>query len=590
MVSSVVLPNRYARSVLCYVFIALLSPAVFAQQQQTLLGTTALENGLDSNGAGTAEAFPVVATFSGQVNSLSLFVDSSNNAPTIQVGVYANYYGHPSALMTQAAIQAPAPGQWNSVAVPPLQVSKGNQYWIALLGLNGKVKFRDVGGYRSCYSETSKQTSLTSLPASWWTGSRWSSCVISMFGSGSTSSSVSVSVSPSTSSLQENGQAQFTATVYGATNTNVNWSASGGTISASGLYTAPPAAGNYIVTATSVADLSKSGSARVSVIQPSQISITVSPNSPTLPSGGQQQFSATVSGSSNTAVTWTTSGGTVTTTGLYTAPPSAGTYAVTATSVADTTKSAAATVTVSTPVSVSLSPTATSLQSGGQQQFSAYVSGTSKTAVTWSASAGTISTTGLYTAPSATGTYTVQAVSVADPTKSASASVVVTATSVSVTISPTSSAMPEKWQQQFAATVSGTSNTAVTWAVVQGSGTITQSGLYTAPQAPGTGIVTVTSQADPTKSASATVTVTAPHSVSLTWVPSSSSNVSYYNVYRGTVSGGPYTLIKAGVTSTAYTDTNVQSGATYFYVTTAVNSSGTQSSYSGEVQALIPTP
>jgi hypothetical protein len=590
MVSSVVLPNRYAGPFLCYVFIALLSPAVFAQQQQTLLGTTALERGLDSNGAGTAEAFPVVATFSGQVNSLSLFVDSSNNAPTIQVGVYANYYGHPSALMTQAAIQAPAPGQWNSVAVPPLQVSKGNQYWIALLGLNGEVKFRDVGGYRSCYSETSKQTSLTSLPASWWTGSRWSSCVISMFGSGSTSSSVSVSVSPSTSSLQENGQAQFTATVYGATNTNVNWSASGGTISASGVYTAPPAAGNYIVTATSVADLSKSGSARVSVIQPSQISITVSPNSSTLPSSGQQQFSATVSGSSNTAVTWTTSGGTVTTTGLYTAPPSAGTYTVTATSVADTTKSAAATVTVSTPVSVSLSPTSTSLQSGGQQQFSAYVSGTSKTAVTWSASAGTISTAGLYTAPSATGTYTVQAISVADPTKSASAFVAVTATTISVTISPTSTAMPEKWQQQFAATVSGTSNTAVTWAVVQGSGTITQSGLYTAPQAPETGIVTVTSQADTTKSASATVTVTPPHSVSLTWVASSSSNVSYYNVYRGTVSGGPYTLIKAGVTSTAYTDTNVQSGVTYFYVTTAVNSSGAQSSYSGEVQAIIPTP
>jgi hypothetical protein len=590
MVSPVVLLNRCARQSLCYVFMALLSPAAFAQQQQTLLGTTALEYGLDSNGAGTAEAFPVFATFSGQVNSLSLFVDTSNNASTIQVGVYASYYGHPSALMTRAAIQAPAPGRWNSVAVPPVQVSKGKQYWIALLGLSGYVKFRDVGGYRYCYSETSKQANLTSLPSSWWTGSRWSSCVISMFGSGSTSSSVSVSVSPSTSSLQENQQAQFTATVYGTTNTNVNWSTSGGTISASGLYTAPAVAGNYIVTATSVADVSKSGSAAISVIQPSQISITVSPNSSTLQSGGQQQFSATVSGSSNTAVTWTASGGTVTTTGLYTAPSSAGTYSVTATSVADTTRSATVTVSVSTPVSVSLSPTSTNLQSGGQQQFSAYVSGTSKTAVTWTASAGTISTSGLYTAPSAAGTYTVRAVSVADPTKSASASVAVSAASISVTISPTSTAMPEKWQQQFAATVSGTSNTAVTWAVVQGGGTITQSGLYTAPQASETDIVRVTSQADTTKPASATVTVTAPHSVSLTWLPSSSSNVSYYNVYRGTISGGPYTLINAGVTSTAYTDTNVQSGTTYYYVTAAVNSAGTQSNYSGEVQAIVPIP
>src|SRR6476469_4677165 len=115
-----------------------------------------------------------------------------------------------------------------------------------------------------------------------------------------------------------------------------------------------------------------------------QVSVAVSPTSASIQTGSQQQFSASVSGTTNTAVTWTTSGGTVTTTGLYTAPPSAGTYTVTATSVADTTKSAAATVTVSTPVSVSLSPTSTSLQSGGQQQFSAYVSGTSKTAVTWS--------------------------------------------------------------------------------------------------------------------------------------------------------------------------------------------------------------
>ena len=589
MVRPVVFLNRYARQSLCYLFIALLSSAAFAQQQQSLLGTAALERGLDSNGAGTVEAFPVIATFSGQVNSLSLFVDSSNNAPTIQVGVYANYYGHPSALMTQGAIQAPAPGHWNSVAVPPVQVSKGKQYWIALLGLSGKVGFRDTGGYR-CYSETSTQTNLKSLPSSWWTGSRWSSCVISMFGSGSPSSGVSVSVSPGTSSLQENQQAQFTATVYGTTNINVNWSVSGGTISSSGLYTAPAAAGNYIVTATSVADLSKSGSAAVSVAQTSPISITISPNSSILQSGSQQQFSATVSGTSNTAVTWTTSGGTVTTTGLYTAPLSAGTYAVTARSVADSTKSAAATVTVSTPISISVSPTSTSLQSGGQQQFSAYVSGTSKTAVTWSASSGTISTSGLYTAPSATGTYTVQAISVADPNKSASASVVVSGPTISVTISPSSTAMPEKWQQQFAATISGTSNTAVTWAVVQGTGTISQSGLYTAPQAPETDIVRVSSQADTTKSASATVSVTPPHSVSLTWIPSSSLNVSYYNVYRGPVSGGPYVLIKVGVTSTAYTDTNVQSGTTYFYVTTAVNSSGTQSSYSGEVQAIVPIP
>jgi len=275
---------------------------------------------------------------------------------------------------------------------------------------------------------------------------------------------------------------------------------------------------------------------------------------------------------------------------LYTAPAAAGTYTVRATSVADTTKSAAATVTVSTAVSVSVSPTSTSLQSSGQQQFTAYVSGTSNTSVTWSASGGTINSAGLYTAPLLAGTYTVQTVSVADPSKSASASVAVSTPTISVTVSPTSTTLPEKWQQQFAATVSGTSNTTVTWAVVQGSGTITQTGLYTAPQAAETDIVTVTSQADSTKSASATLTVAAPHSVSLTWSPSSSPGISYYNVYRGTVNGGPYSLLKSGVTSTSYGDGSVQSGSTYYYVTTAVDSAGAESAYSDQATAVITFP
>jgi fibronectin type 3 domain-containing protein len=125
---------------------------------------------------------------------------------------------------------------------------------------------------------------------------------------------------------------------------------------------------------------------------------------------------------------------------------------------------------------------------------------------------------------------------------------------------------------------------------VKGSGTITQTGLYTAPAAAESDIVTVTSQADTTKSASASVTVAAPHSVNLTWSPSSSSGVVAYNVYRGTVTGGPYNLLKSGISSTSYTDSNVQSGNTYYYVTTAVDSSGAESVYSDQATAAIPIP
>jgi fibronectin type 3 domain-containing protein len=150
--------------------------------------------------------------------------------------------------------------------------------------------------------------------------------------------------------------------------------------------------------------------------------------------------------------------------------------------------------------------------------------------------------------------------------------------------------MPQKWQQQFAATVSGSSNTAVTWAVTKGTGTITLSGLFTAPQAIETDIVVATSQADSTKSASASVTVVAPHLVTLTWSASSSPGVSYYKVYRGTVSGGPYSLLTNAVSTTSYTDSSVKSGSTYYYVTTAVDSSGVESAYSDTAQAVIPMP
>jgi len=242
-------------------------------------------------------------------------------------------------------------------------------------------------------------------------------------------------------------------------------------------------------------------------------------------------------------------------------------------------------------VSISVSPSTASLQTSGQQQFTAYVSGTNNTAVTWSGSGGTVTTNGLYTAPSTTGTYAVTATSVADSTKSASATVNVSQPqSVVVSISPTMVAMPQKWQQQFAATVSGSGNTAISWAVTQGTGIITQSGLFTAPQAVETDVVTATSQADTTKSANATITVVAPHSVALSWSPSSSSGIASYKVYRGTVTGGPYSLLTSGLSSTTYTDSNVQSGSIFYYVTTAVDSSGQESGYSGEAKAVIPMP
>jgi hypothetical protein len=78
------------------------------------------------------------------------------------------------------------------------------------------------------------------------------------------------------------------------------------------------------------------------------------------------------------------------------------------------------------------------------------------------------------------------------------------------------------------------------------------------------------------------------HTVALSWT-ASTSTVAGYNVYRGTVSGGPYSKINSSlVTTLSYTDSTVQSGKTYYYVTTSVDSSGDESTYSNEVSAPIP--
>jgi len=167
------------------------------------------------------------------------------------------------------------------------------------------------------------------------------------------------------------------------------------------------------------------------------VSVTVSPMSVTLGPGQSQPFTSTVTGSSNTSVTWSLSPavGAVTSGGVYTAPSSISltqTITLTATSVADTTKSASASITL-TPISVTVSPTSASLSAGQSQPFTSTVSGSSNTSVTWSLSpaVGTVTTGGLYTAPasiSATQTIMLTATSVADATKSATATITLNTT------------------------------------------------------------------------------------------------------------------------------------------------------------------
>jgi fibronectin type 3 domain-containing protein len=78
------------------------------------------------------------------------------------------------------------------------------------------------------------------------------------------------------------------------------------------------------------------------------------------------------------------------------------------------------------------------------------------------------------------------------------------------------------------------------------------------------------------------------YSVALSWTPSSSSFAGF-NVYRGSLSGGPYTIVNSAlIPTTSYADNSVAAGQTYYYVATEVNSAGVESSYSSEVSVAVP--
>ncbi|MGB8522623.1 MAG: hypothetical protein WCD43_06635, partial [Candidatus Acidiferrales bacterium] len=208
---------------------------------------------------------------------------------------------------------------------------------------------------------------------------------------------VTVTIQPASVSLFLGQTQAFQATVIGSTNTNVTWqvngvaggSTSAGTISSSGLFTAPailPPSASATVTAVSQAN--PKDSASVTVTLQDSLVVSVLPLSATVSTGAAQVFTVTVTGtgSPSTAVTWSVNGvpggnatfGTIVSNGsasaVYTAPaapPTPATVTVTATSVADTSKSANASVTISCNSASSISPPSANVALSATQTFTA---------------------------------------------------------------------------------------------------------------------------------------------------------------------------------------------------------------------------
>jgi hypothetical protein len=81
----------------------------------------------------------------------------------------------------------------------------------------------------------------------------------------------------------------------------------------------------------------------------------------------------------------------------------------------------------------------------------------------------------------------------------------------------------------------------------------------------------------------------AAHTVGLSWDARTFPNVVGYNIYRGPSANGPYTKINSSLDpNTTYSDTTLQAGETYYYVTTAVDNQGVERAYSNQSEATIP--
>ena len=287
---------------------------------------------------------------------------------------------------------------------------------------------------------------------------------------------------------------------------------------------------------------------------PPQITVTIASISSSVVLGNSLPFSATVSNTSDTSVSWSVNGiaggspqvGTISPDGLFTAPadlPTGGKVQITATSHADPSKSSTSGLTISSDISVALSPGSSSVELGALQSFQASITSSGKPdpAIRWSLSGpacpnncGSVDPNGNYTAPAilpSAASVTLTATSIADPSKQNSAPLTITShftlqvaapsnlqpgitAAIVATLTPAPSSNPSavlSWS------LSGTGCTGsacgiLTVITTQSAGgvAVADTANYTAPAnppQPNTVVITVTPQADPSKKNQVTIAI-----------------------------------------------------------------------------------
>ena len=312
------------------------SSTMTAESSVVMTGTSALKVSLQAWGAAQFDhrdaSYKTLAFQPGQFAYVSFDLNpGAKVAAGLKSGLSISTENNlPEPLLSKYYASPLQPNTWTHVRVPIADISAAKSYYVIAL-------IESMGSSDTFYIDNVRlePSAATSPPT------------------------VTVAVSPKAVALATGATQQFTGTVTGAANT-VAWSvveASGcGSVNASGRYTAPAAAATCHVKATSTASTSAADTATVTVTATTTgtVSVAMSPATATLVAGTTRQLAATVTGAANT-VTWSmveTSGcGSVSTSGLYSAPASVTgntTCLAKATSTVNTSASATAAITVTT--------------------------------------------------------------------------------------------------------------------------------------------------------------------------------------------------------------------------------------------------
>jgi hypothetical protein len=270
---------------------------------------------------------------------------------------------------------------------------------------------------------------------------------------------------------------------------------------------------------------------------------------------------------------------------------------------------------------ISIQPANQTVLASQSAIFSVAVTGTAPITYQWTKNGGSISgaTASTYTTPPTTssdnGAVFAAVVSNAGGNIISNGAILAVTAPVTLLLNPSVSNLnfgnvnvPGSSSQNVTLTNAGNSNVTISQVMVSGAGFNTgggAAGLILSPKQ--TAVVGVTFAPSTSGVASGTVTVSsnatnspaiiglngtgvtpiAP-AVSLSW-SAGATGVTGYNAYVASVSGGPYVRLTSNpITVSSYADSSVQSGHTYYYVVTELDSTNLESTYSNEVVANVP--